>query len=280
MTRPPEDVLREWRESAPFWEKHGPAIRQMFAPVTFALIEEAGIQSGHSVLDVAGGTGEPSLTIAETVGPQGSVISTDVIADMVAAARREAEKRNLANITFRQSPAESLPFDDASFDVVVSRLGAMFFNDVRGALSEMLRVTKPNGRISLAVWHQRERNPFFHAVTTVMSRYVEYPAEDPDAPGGFRFSESGKLAGILRSCGAANVKERLVDFKIEALLTFEEFWTIRSEMSDSLRTKMSKLSISQVEQLRMEVGVSMRDFFHDNQMSIPAQVLIVTGTKT
>lgn len=279
MTRPPEDVLREWRESAPFWEKHGLVIRQMFAPLTSALIEEAGIQSGNSVLDVAGGTGEPSLTIAERVGPSGSVVCTDAIADMIAAARQEAERRNLANITFRQSPAESLPFEDNLFDVVVSRLGAMFFSDVRASLSEMLRVIKPTGRISLAVWHKRELNPFFHAITTVMSRYIEYPEEDPDAPGGFRFSESGKLAGLLESCGAADVKERLFAFHIEAPLTVEEFWTVRSEMSDSLRTKMAKLSDLQVQQLRMDARDAVREFFYDDQMSIPAQVLIVTGVK-
>jgi len=58
------DTLREWRESAPYWEKHRDTIRTMFAPLTQALIDEAGIVAGQSVLDVAGGPGEPSLAIA------------------------------------------------------------------------------------------------------------------------------------------------------------------------------------------------------------------------
>jgi len=73
------DVLREWKESAAFWRDHYPSIRTMFAPVTNALIEEAGIIEGSVVLDVAGGSGEPSLTIAELVGPRGSVTCTDAV---------------------------------------------------------------------------------------------------------------------------------------------------------------------------------------------------------
>src|SRR2546422_2560726 len=61
------DVLREWRESARYWQQHAATIRRMFAPVTDALVQDAGIVEGYSVLDVAGGSGEPSLTIAETV---------------------------------------------------------------------------------------------------------------------------------------------------------------------------------------------------------------------
>ena len=83
------DVLREWRESAEFWEKHAPTIRMMFVPVTQALIEEAGIAKGDRVLDVAGGPGEPALTIAEFVGSTGSVTSTDAVVEMVQAAERE-----------------------------------------------------------------------------------------------------------------------------------------------------------------------------------------------
>ena len=62
----------------------------MFAPLTEALIEQAGIHEGQSVLDVAGGTGEPSLTIAEVVGPGGSVTCTDAVPEMVETARSEA----------------------------------------------------------------------------------------------------------------------------------------------------------------------------------------------
>src|SRR5262249_49303285 len=114
-------TLQEWHESAPYWAKHRVTIRTMFAPLTRALIEDAQIREGQSVLDVAGGPGEPSLTIAETVGPSGLVTCTDAIAEMVNAAEVEARTRGLTNMRFRQCTAESLPFADNSFDRVVSR---------------------------------------------------------------------------------------------------------------------------------------------------------------
>ena len=194
-------TLQEWRVTAPFWRKHSATIRTMFAPLTEALIRDAGIGAGQTVLDVAGGAGEPSLTIAERVGPKGAVTCTDAVAEMVAAAESEAQRRGLTNITFRQCVADSLPFDSNSFDAVVSRLGVMFFPDPLAALHEMLRVAKPGGRLALAVWHQNELNPFTHIVTEVMSRYVESPPADPDAPNAFRFAEPGKLASIFELAG-------------------------------------------------------------------------------
>src|SRR5215211_9381336 len=95
------EVLREWAENASAWQKHNATIRTMFAPVTAALIEEAEITAGQKVLDVAGGPGEPSLTIAETVGSGGSVMCTDAVAEMVAAAKQEAQRRGVSNISFR-----------------------------------------------------------------------------------------------------------------------------------------------------------------------------------
>lgn len=272
-------TLHEWRTTAPFWTKHSATIRTMFAPLTEALIEDAGIGTGQTVLDVAGGAGEPSLTIAERVGPTGAVTCTDAVAEMVAAAENEARRRGLANIMFRQCVADSLPFDSNLFDAVVSRLGVMFFPDPLAALREMLRVTNPGGSLALAVWHQNELNPFTHIITDVMSRYVESPPADPDAPGAFRFAEPDKLASVLKNAGASDVRERVLRFQIEAPISPGEFWTMRSETSDTLREKLARLSAEQVLGVTQEVQEAVREYFPNNQMSFPAQMIIVTGKK-
>jgi SAM-dependent methyltransferase len=273
------DTLRQWRESAPYWEKHSSTIRSMLVPLTEALIEDAGISEGQCVLDVAGGVGEPSLTIAERVGPTGTVTCTDAVAEMVAAAENEAKRRGVANIKFRQCTADSLPFDDNSFDAVVSRLGVMFFPDPLAGLREMLRVTKSRGTLSLAVWHKSELNPFAQVVTDVMSRYLDTPPADADAPGAFRFAEPGKLAGLLKRTGANNVRERVLNFQIEAPIVPGEFWEMRSEISETLREKLAKLSPAQALSVAKEVKEAVAEFFPNNQMSFPAQMIIVTGRK-
>jgi len=274
------ETLREWTESAPFWEKYSSTIRTMFAPITRALIEDAKISKGQSVLDVAGGPGEPSLSIAEVVGPTGSVMCTDAVEEMVEAAKREALRRGITNIRFRQCLADELPFADDSFDCVVSRLGAMFFPDPVAALREMLRVTKAGGALALAVWQESENNPFLHVVTEVMSRHVESSPADPDAPGAFRFAKTGKLVNILKSVGAINVRERLLKFQIEAPISADEFWELRAATSATLREKLAHLSQEQANQVAQEVKQTARGFFSNGQMSFPGRIIIVTGRRS
>ena len=271
------DTLREWSESAKYWEKHAQTIRTMFAPLTRALIEDARIVRSQSVLDVAGGPGEPSLTMAQVVGPSGSVTCTDAIAEMVRAAESEARRRRLTNVRFRECQANSLPFDSNSFDAVVSRLGVMFFPDPLAALLEMLRVTKPNGALALVVWGRSDANPFLHIVTTVLSRYVETPPADPDAPGAFRFAESGTLAKVLSEAGAIGIRERLLEFRIEAPISPQEFWKLRSETSATLREKLTKLSAIERLRVTQEVVEAAREFFPNHRMDFPAQAIVVIG---
>jgi ubiquinone/menaquinone biosynthesis C-methylase UbiE len=275
-----DEVVREWRESARYWQKHADTIRTMFSPVTQALIEGAQITEGDDVLDVAGGAGEPSLTIAETVGPTGSVTSTDVAPEMVAAAENEALKRSLTNVVFKQCASDALPFESKSFDAVVCRLGVMFFPHPLAATREMLRVTKHEGLIAFAVWGKSELNPFAYVINDIVAKYFEPAAlADANAPGAFRFAEPGSLAGILKDAGAVDVKEHVLKFDIAAPISPSQFWELRAETSGTLREKLTTLSSLQLNSLAQEAQDAVRHFFPNNQMSIPAQMIIVTGRK-
>src|SRR5438309_681566 len=133
-------ALDSWQTSARYWDKYRVLIEQMFAPLTSGLIEEARIGIGQKVLDIGGGSGEPSLTISSIVGPTGSVMYTDPVAGMVETAQAEAGRRGLTNIHFRQCSADDLLFADCAFDLAVSRLSAMLFVDPITAAAEALRV--------------------------------------------------------------------------------------------------------------------------------------------
>ena len=175
-------ALDAWQASARYWDKYRVLIAQMFAPLTSGLVEEARIGIGQKVLDIGGGSGEPSLTISGIVGPTGSVTYTDPVAGMVETTQAEAGRRGLTNIHFRQCSADDLPFEDRAFDVAVSRLSGMFFVDPVTGVGEALRVIVENGCVSFVVWGPKEANPFFSTVTDVIDRFVESPTEDPDAP--------------------------------------------------------------------------------------------------
>lgn len=272
-------ILSEWSDTAPHWAKHAPTIRKMFAPLTRALIEEAHISQGQKVLDVAGGAGEPSLTIAEVVGPKGLVTCTDAIEQMVKTAESEASRRGLNNVEFTQCVAESLPFRDQYFNAAVSRLGIMFFPNPILGVREMLRVVRSQGRLSFAVWGRSDLNPFGYVISDIAARYIELPPAEADAPGAFRFGEPGKLVKVLKAANVFDISERIFDFHIEAPISADEFWQMRSETSATIRKSLANLSEEQRSQIARETQTASLEFFPDGQMSFPAQMIIVSGRK-
>ena len=178
---------------------------------------------------------------------------------------------------FRQCSAESLPFEDNSFDAVVCRLGVMLFSDPLGALREMLRVTKDGGAVSRVVWGKSVMTPFFSAVSDVVARHFDSPPTDPDEPGPFRFAEAGVLAGLVKEAGGTEVRERRVEFEMVAPISPQEFWELRSEMSATVREKLGTVSRAEADLIGREVQHAVKDFFTSGQMRMPAQVIVVTG---
>ena len=278
--QPDQEVINQWSGSAPFWEKHREIIRQMFAPVSQALVEDGLIGSRHTVLDIATGPGEPALSIAALVGPEGKVFGIDPVPEMVAAARRATDHLGFRNAQFDVAFADHLPFPADTFDAVVSRFGVMFFPSAVDAVREMLRVLKPGRKLALAVWHFAERNPFHYVLQRVVDRYVDSPPPAPDAPSAFRFANPGKLQDVLGEAGAMASSERLLQFTIQAPISIEDFWTLRCEMSDALREKAAMLSREQLTEVKRQALEALRGYSTDRGMSFPAEVLIVSGTKS
>src|ERR1700730_5904093 len=151
-----EEIIKRWKSSAPFWEKHRDIIRGMFVPITQALIKDAGIGSEDSVLDVATGPGEPAWSVAALAGRNRTVVGVDPIEGMVAAARSEAERLGLKNAKFEVAFADDLLFSPGTFVAVIIRFGVMLFPSPLEGVRELLRVLKPGRKLALAVWHFAE----------------------------------------------------------------------------------------------------------------------------
>src|SRR5271170_1297709 len=124
----------------------------MGRPVTDALVEYAQPKSGMRVLDLASGTGEPGISLALKVGPQGHVTAIDLSAELLSLARERAQARGLTNFCAQQADAHNLPFPDSSFDLATSRFGVMFFRDPELAFRQLRRVLRPGARACFVVW--------------------------------------------------------------------------------------------------------------------------------
>jgi len=111
-------------------------------------INLASVRPGHSVLDLAGGTGDLALKFAKAVGPEGHVVLADINAAMLEQGRERLVNAGIAgNLSIAQVDAENLPFDDCSFDRIAIAFGLRNVTDKQSALESMLRVLKPAGKL-------------------------------------------------------------------------------------------------------------------------------------
>jgi ubiquinone/menaquinone biosynthesis C-methylase UbiE len=148
----------------------GPLI---FAPYALDMTERVAATGASRILETAAGTGIVSRAMARRL-PQSSILATDLNQPMLDHA---VGLTGAGSVTYGQADAQSLPFEDASFDVVVCQFGVMFFPDKPAAFAEARRVLKPGGRYFFSVWDRIEENEFADLAVRESTRL--YPANPP-----------------------------------------------------------------------------------------------------
>ena len=141
-----------------------PAFFAQWAPI---LCTAAAVTAGQTVLDVGCGTGIVARTAADLVAPAGSVTGLDLNEAMLTVARRVRP-----DVAWRQGDACALPFDEQTFDVVLSQMALMFVPDRTAALGEMGRVVKQGGAVGLLVPSELERQVAFAPFVDIVARHA------------------------------------------------------------------------------------------------------------
>ncbi len=172
----------------------------LFGQWTAKVVNAAWIKPGQRVLDVACGTGILGREIVSWTGATGFVAGLDPNRGML-----EVAKQLDPSVQWRQGFAESLPFPDQAFDVVVSQFGLMFFDDRSKALREALRVLVPEGRLAVAVWDTLDNIPAYAAEVELLERVAgRQAAEALRAP--FVLGNRDDLIALFADAGVASVE--------------------------------------------------------------------------
>ena len=147
-------------------------VPSIFGPLAEVFLQKMPLRPGEHVLDVACGTGIVTRLAAARIGSAGSITGLDLNAGMLEVAANNAPDAVVA-CKWQQGDAEDMPFEDASFDVVLCQQGLQFVPDKQAAAREMKRVLKPNGRVGLCVWRTIDFSPTHSAVSGALSRHLD-----------------------------------------------------------------------------------------------------------
>jgi SAM-dependent methyltransferase len=275
-----ENIRAEWRSAAAGWRTWLPVVEAEEGGQRHSakLIELAELQLGDSVLDVGGGYGEPSLTAARAVGPQGRVVCTDISPEMLEVARERAADAGLSNVEFVARDAEELEFDDETFDAVLSRATLMFLPDVAGTLRRLHRLLKPGGRVSASVWGPPSAVQFA-AAFPVVAQELGLPPPPPGRPGAFALGDPDRLRELVSGAGFRDVQTGTVTvvFETESPGRFTEF--IR-DVAPQLTTLISDHPAAVREQVWGKVTDAYRAFEGaDGRVRTENQSIWVKGVK-
>jgi SAM-dependent methyltransferase len=269
---------RLWGSVAPGWEAHAAYADGRGAPVTSRLLELARPHAGDRVLELASGAGGVGLAASDLVGPAGEVVISDVAPEMTAIAARRAAALGRRNVATRDLDLEAIDEPDGSFDVVLCREGIMLVPEPEQAAQEIHRVLRPGGRVALAVWGPRSRNPWLGIVFDAVADQIGEPVPPPGVPGPFSLDDPERLACLLAGPGLTAVEVEEVDVPYRAASP-DEWWTRTVALAGPVAQRLASLPGPAATALRERAESAAAGYATGTGLTIPGVSLVAGAAK-
>jgi SAM-dependent methyltransferase len=267
-----------WASVAPAWGEYADYADRRGAAITARLLELSAPRPGERVLELACGPGGVGIAAARLVGPAGEVVLSDVAAEMTEIAAARAAALGLGNVRTLTLDLDDLDQPDQAYDVVLCREGLMFALDPAGAVAEIRRVLRPGGRVAVAVWGPRGRNPWLGVVFDAVGAQLGTPVPPPGLPGPFALDDPDRLAGLLTGAGLTEVAVSelptpLRDGSVEA------WWTRTAALAGPLAKRLALLPADARRQLRARLDEAARPYQTADGLDFPGVTLLASGRR-
>ena len=255
--------LETWKRMAPGWEARREWMLQVTGHVNDWLLAQLDPQPGQTVLDIAAGPGELGFQIAERVGDDGQVLSTDFAPEMVDVARRAGESRGLGNVEYRVLDAERMDLSDGSVDAAVCRWGYMLMADPGAALEETRRVLRAGGRLAFAVWQTPDRNPWAATAGIVAVQRGHMPPPEPGMPGIFALGDPGRIRELVAGAGFGEHALEEIAFNF-TYADLDDYWDSVVRLAGPLAVAIEDLPAAEKQATRDAVMEALTPFRNDD----------------
>ena len=249
----------------------------VLAPISEVLIERANAKAGERLVDVGCGCGATSVALAQKVGPTGHVLGIDISAAMLARAQQIAPAGLSAR--FVLADATVYPFEPASFDLVVSRFGVMFFAEPALSFTNLHRALRPSGRLAFVCWREPRENPFFMVPLQAVYKHTpKLPQLGPEDPGPFSFASAQRVHRILSEAGFHDVVMEPCNMSLDIAVGRGLETAVQSTLeigpaARALADQAPAVISAAIDSIRE----ALEPFVRDQAVLLPASIWIVTA---
>ncbi len=244
--------------------------------VTEALVEYSRPLPDMRSLDLASGTGEPGISLAQRVGPSGSVTAVDQSSELLNIAAERARNKKLLNFTTQQADAHHLPFANQSFDLASCRFGVMFFSDAQRALTELHRVLRLGARACFAAWGPIEQ-PYWQTTMKIVHRHVGGAMLPPGGADPFRFSAAGSLSRVLSAAGFHQVEESTRNLPWTWPGDGEEVFEYACAVAAPFRPMLERVRVEEWLAIRAEATAAIERYRVGDEIRFGADIVLASG---
>lgn len=265
-----------WDKFSPGWKKWDDLTMEFIRPHGDEMLRQLDLKGDEDILDIASGTGEPGITIANNL-PNGKIILTDLSEGMLDIAIEKAKTNKIDNIEAQIVDACNMPFEDNTFDAISCRLGFMFFPDMQLAANEMVRVLKPGGKLVTTVWGKPESNFWVTCMVKAINSHIDMPLPPEGAPGMFRCAPQGIISNLFQASRMKNISEAEIAGKINCESP-TQYWDFMTEIAAPFVAALSDASSDTIEKIKQEVINSIKDK-NPNETALDTLGIIIYAEK-
>lgn len=285
MANANDDFISCWNEIlVPKWNRFRHLLSGNGAVHSEMAYEYFDIRPGNKVLDIGCGYGETCLEIGRIVGPEGEVLGLDCTEAFLDIAEKEMRESGLENVKFVLGDAMTFELPENYYDVVYSRFGVMFFQNIVFALRNAHKALKPGGKLCLIVWRTIADNPCWGMAKDIALKHLPPPGDNAATcgPGPFALADEETTKAMLNAAGFENIilfkrndAEVCIGTSMEEAIDFQ----ILVGPSGEIIREANELGQEKLPQIREDMKSSMTPHQRDGGVYMPSSTWLIMASK-